>query len=162
MGERLTEATRVVQRASNNVSCATRQAPQESTQEGLYDDAWDALREHNYKKAADGFARAWNDSPTGPLADEATFWHATALARGGDSTAAISVFRQMLDAYPRSPRRGEASAILAWLLVAAHQLTEAEGHFRAALDDTHEGVRASAREGLKNLASEQRDRRLRQ
>jgi TolA-binding protein len=142
---------RVAQGASTGVVSASQPTRQESLQEGLYDDAWDTLREHDFEKAADGFGRVLNDSPAGPLADEATFWRAAALARSGDSAAAMSAFRQMLDAYPKSPRRGEASTILGWLLVAAHQPTEAEDRFRAAVDDTHEDVRASARAGLKNL-----------
>jgi hypothetical protein len=139
---------RVAQRAPTGVEGSTRQRQQEAQ----YDDAWDALREHDYKKAADGFARVTSGSPAGPLADEATFWRATALARSGDAAAAIPAFRELLDAYPKSPRRGEASAILGWLLMAAHAPTEAADRFRAAIDDAHEDVRASAREGLEALA----------
>jgi TolA-binding protein len=138
---------RVAQRAPMGVERTT----QPRQQEAQYDDAWDALREHDYKKAAEGFARVSNDAPAGPLADEAMFWRATALARGGDAAAAMSAFRRLLDAYPKSPRRGEASTILGWLLVAAHEPTEAEDRFGAAIDDAHEDVRASAREGLETL-----------
>jgi ferric-dicitrate binding protein FerR (iron transport regulator) len=141
---------RVAQRASTAVE--PQPTRREAQQEARYDDAWDALRAHDYKKAGDDFARVLNDAPSGPLADEAAFWRATALARSNDSVAAMSAFRQMLDAYPQSPRRGEASTILGWLLVAAHQPTEAEDRFRAAVDDPHEDVRASAREGLETLA----------
>jgi len=143
---------RVAQRASTDVERAANPTRREAQPEAQYDDAWDALRARDYKEAADGFGRVLNESPAGPLADEAAFWRATALARGDDSAAALSAFRQMLDAYPRSPRRGEASTILGWLLIAAHEPTEAEGRFRAAVDDPHEDVRASAREGLDALA----------
>ncbi len=144
---------RVAQRASKDIERAAQQPTRrEAQQEAQYDDAWDALRAHDYKQAGNDFARVLNDAPSGPLADEAAFWRATALARGNDSVAAMSAFRQMLDAYPQSPRRGEASTILGWLLLAAHQPTEAEGRFRAAVDDPHEDVRASAREGLETLA----------
>ncbi|HSZ81326.1 MAG TPA: FecR domain-containing protein [Polyangia bacterium] len=139
---------RVAQRAPTDVERTT----QQTQQEARYDDAWDALRAHDYKKAAEGFARVSNGSPAGSLADEAAFWRATALARSGDAAAAVPAFRAMLDAYPRSPRRGEASAILGWLLIAAHEPTEAADRFRAAIDDVHEDVRASAREGLEALA----------
>jgi TolA-binding protein len=142
----------VAQRASTDVERAANPTRREAQPEAQYDDAWDALRARDYKEAADGFGRVLNESPAGPLADEAAFWRATALARGDDSAAALSAFRQMLDAYPRSPRRGEASTILGWLLIAAHEPTEAEGRFRAAVDDPHEDVRASAREGLDALA----------
>ncbi|HTA19820.1 MAG TPA: tetratricopeptide repeat protein [Polyangia bacterium] len=143
---------RVAQRASMDVEHAAQPRQREAQQEAQYDDAWDALRAHDYEKAADGFARVLRDSPEAPLADEAAFWRATALARGDDSQAALSAFRQMLDAYPQSPRRGEASTILGWLLIAAHAPTEAADRFRAAIDDPHEDVRASAREGLETLA----------
>jgi TolA-binding protein len=143
---------RVAQRASMDVERAMNPPRREAQHEAQYDDAWDALRARDYGRAADGFGRVLNDSPAGPLADEAAFWRATALARGGDAAAAMSAFRQMLDVYPSSPRRGEASTILGWLLVAAHQPLEAEGRFRAAVDDPQDNVRASAREGLDTLA----------
>jgi ferric-dicitrate binding protein FerR (iron transport regulator) len=143
---------RVAQSAPMDVEHAAQPRQREAQQEAQYDDAWDALRAHDYKKAADGFARVLRDSPAVPLADEAAFWRATALARGDDSQAALSAFRQMLDAYPQSRRRGEASTILGWLLIAAHEPTAAADRFRAAIDDPHEDVRASAREGLEALA----------
>ncbi len=143
---------RVAQRASMDVEHATEPMQRQAQQEAQYDDAWDALRAHDYKKAADGFERVLRDAPSAPLADEAAFWRATALARGDDSQAALSAFRQMLDAYPRSPRRGEASTILGWLLIAAHAPNEAADRFRAAIDDAHADVRASAREGLETVA----------
>ena len=142
---------RVAQRESTDVELATQPTSEEPQQEAQYDDAWDALRAHDYKKAADGFARVLKDAPAAPLADEASFWRATALARDDDSPAALAAFRQMLDAYPKSPRRGEASTILGWFLFAAHQPIEAEDRFHAAVDDPHEDVRASAREGLETL-----------
>ena len=142
---------RVAQRASTDLERMARPTRSEAQQEAQYDDAWDALRAHDYQKAADGFGRVLNHAPAAPLADEAAFWRATALARANDP-AAVSAFRQMLDAYPRSPRRGEASTILGWLLIAAHQPLEAEDRLRAAVDDPHEDVRASAREGLETLA----------
>jgi TolA-binding protein len=142
-----------VQRVASRPSMAIERAahPRGAQQEAQYDDAWDALRAHDYKKAAEIFGRLLKESPGAPLADEAAFWRATALARGDDSQGALAAFRQMLDAYPQSPRRGEASTIVGWLLVAAHEPTEAEARFRAAIDDPHEDVRASAREGLETL-----------
>jgi hypothetical protein len=56
----------------------------------------------------------------------------------------------------RSQRRGEASAILGWLLVDAHRPREAEALFRAAAADPHANVRASARDGLDAIARAQR------
>jgi TolA-binding protein len=125
-------------------------------QEVLYDDAWDALRARRFDAAAKGFAHVLAESQSGPLADEASFWRATALARGGESAAAIDAFRQLMAAYPRSPRRGEAAAILGWLLFDAHRPEEAAALFQAASADPHANVRASAREGLEALARAKR------
>jgi TolA-binding protein len=121
-------------------------------QEVLYDDAWDALRARRFDAAAKGFARVLAESGSGPIADEAAFWGATALARGGETERARAAFHELLLAYPRSSRRGEASAILGWLLVDAHRPEEAEPLFREAAADPHPNVRASARDGLEAIA----------
>jgi len=124
-------------------------------QEVLYDDAWDALRARRFDEAAAGFARVLAEAPTGPLADEAAFWRATAIARGGGSARAIAAFEAFLVKY-RTARRGEASAILGWLLVDAHRGEEAAPLFRASADDPREGVRSSARDGLAAIARARR------
>jgi TolA-binding protein len=117
-------------------------------QEALYDDAWDALRARRFTAAATGFTRVLAEAPVGPFAAEAAFWRATALARGGASDKALGAYREFIGTYKTSPRRGEASAILGWLLVDAQRPEEATPLFGAALNDPHENVRASAREGL--------------
>ncbi|HEY2729148.1 MAG TPA: tetratricopeptide repeat protein [Polyangia bacterium] len=135
---------RVAARAEAGVARAL--AP--TRQEALYDDAWDALRARRFDEAATGFGRVLAESPSGPLADEAGFWRAIALARGKKNAEAVPAFRAFLATYPASPRRGEASAILGWLFVDAHRMEEAAALFRTAAQDPHESVRASAREGL--------------
>jgi tetratricopeptide (TPR) repeat protein len=122
-----------------------------SPEDAAYDDAWDAMRAGDFRKAAAGFARVHALSPAGVLADDAAFWTAVALARDGRGADAIAAFRNMLDGYPNSPRAGEASAMLGWLLVDAHQLDEAAKRFAAAADHPNEAVRASARKGLEEL-----------
>ena len=118
------------------------------TEERVYDDAWDAMRARNFRRAAVGFGRVVALAPTGALADEAAFWRAVALARDGSPAPAIVAFKQMLAGYPASPRRGEAAVILGWLLADAHQVEEAAALFRSAENDPSEVVRASARRGL--------------
>jgi hypothetical protein len=54
----------------------------------------------------------------------------------------------MLDGYPASSRRGEAAAMVGWLLIDAGRPDEARAHFRAADSDPSARVRASARQGL--------------
>ena len=122
-----------------------------SPEEVAYNDAWDAMRANDFRTAATGFARVHALSPAGTLADDAAFWQSVALARGGRGAEAIVSFRAMIDDYPASPRVGEASAMLGWLLVDAHQLDEAVRRFEAAAGDHVETVRASARKGLDAL-----------
>ena len=117
-------------------------------QEALYDDAWDALRARRFAAAATEFTRVLSEAPLGPFAAEAAFWRATALARGGESDKALVAYREFIGTYKTSPRRGEASAILGWLLVDARRPEEAAPLFGAALSDPHENVRVSARQGL--------------
>jgi len=124
-----------------------------SAEETAYNDAWDALRANDFRKAAAGFARVVALSPAGPLADDAAYWRAVSLARAARGSEAIAAFRELLDEYPSSPRAGEASAMLGWLLVDANELVEAERRFRAAANDASESVRASARSGLDALAA---------
>jgi len=123
-----------------------------SPEEVAYNDAWDAMRANDFRTAATGFARVHALSPAGTLADDAAFWQSVALARGGRAAEAIVAFREMIDGYPVSPRVGEASAMLGWLLVDAHQLDEAARRFEAAAGDHSDTVRDSARRGLDALA----------
>jgi TolA-binding protein len=117
-------------------------------QEQLYDDAWDALRAGRFDKAAAGFARVLSESPRGPLGDEAAFWRATSLARGGHPEKALPAFEEYVATYRSSTRHNEAATILGWLLVDAHRPAEAVPLFRGATQDPDASVRKSAREGL--------------
>ena len=116
-----------------------------------YNDAWSALRAHRFHDAAAAFARALAVAPEGPLADDARYWHAVALAREPRPADAITAFRELLDEHPGSGHHGEASAMLGWLLVDARQLGEARTRFEAATTDASDDVRASARAGLAAL-----------
>ena len=127
------------------VHVGTRQA---GAEELAYDDAWDAMRAGDFRRAAEGFGRVVALAPAGGLADEAAFWRAVAMARDGAPARAIGAFKQMLAGYPASPRRGEAAVILGWLLADAHQSSEAAALFRSAVNDPSEVVRTSARRGL--------------
>jgi TolA-binding protein len=141
-----------LRRVAARAEAAAARALAPTRQEALYDDAWDALRGRRFDDAATGFGRVLAESPSGPLADEARFWRAIALARGKKSAEAVAALRAFLVTCPASPRRGEASAILGWLFVDAHRTEEATALFRSAAEDPHESVRVSAREGLGALA----------
>ena len=126
--------------------------PAATDAEAAYNDAWDAMRASDFRRAAAGFARVLALGPGAALGDDCAYWRAVALARASDTTLAIDAFRDMLRAYPSSPRRGQAAAMLGWLLVDARQLDEAALRFRAATADPNEAVRTSAGKGLAALA----------
>ncbi len=128
---------------------------QPSVAERSYEVAWQALRAADYTAAADGFARTIELAS--PLSEDAAFWRGVALARAfrlhaGTSAPARDAFVAFLDRYPRSPRVGEASAMLGWLLVDAGDPAAATARFTAAKDDPVDSVRASARRGLAAIA----------
>jgi TolA-binding protein len=128
-----------------------RPQPQPSPESIAYNEAWTALRAQRFHAAAAAFARALALAPEGPLADDARYWHAVALAREPRPLDAILAFRELLDEHAGGAHRGEASAMLGWLLVDAKQLAEARTRFTTAADDADGSVRASAVSGLEAL-----------
>ena len=117
-----------------------------------YDAAWSALRAGELAHAAIGFARARELAPDGPLADDAAYWRAVALARAHQRDEAIAAFRTVIDG-ARSVHAGAASAMLGWLLLDDNaSRVEAGQRFRAAADDPDPEVRASSRAGLAAIA----------
>jgi len=142
----------IARRAPRGLEPGVERALRPSRQEELYDDAWDALRGRRFDEAAVGFERVLSESPTGPLADEAAFWRATSLARGGHPEKAVPAFQEFVRKYRSSRRLGEASTILGWLLVDAHRTEEAAAYFRGAVSDADGNVRRSARDGLRAIA----------
>lgn len=152
--------------ATNDTSRAKRRRPEPvappapsvppSTQrkpyEVAYDNAWMSMRASDFSTAAAAFARVSLLDPDGPLAEDASFWNAVALERAKESAEAADAFRFFIEHFPRSPRIGEASAMLGWILVDAHQPAEAARRFRAALTDPTPAIRESAQVGLDALA----------
>jgi len=126
--------------------------PARAADELAYDDAWAAMRAGDFTRAATAFSRVFLLAPDGALAEDASFWHAVALARGGRRAESITAFRDFLAMHARSARAGEASAMVGWLLVESGQRDEAARRFQAAAADPRPAVRRSAREGLDALA----------
>lgn len=123
----------------------------EAPQEVAFVGAWAAMRQDEFGAAALGFARALALAPDGPLAEDATFWHAVAVARLHRTGDAVTALRAFVAAFPASPRAGQASAMLGWLLVETHEPDEAARRFLAAEHDANLGARSSARAGLEAL-----------
>jgi TolA-binding protein len=130
------------------VSVPVPEPPARAVEEIAYDEAWSAMRSKDFGRAAAAFARVMILAPDGGIAEDAMFWHAVALARGGRRGQATTAFRDFLDAHARSPHAGEANAMLGWILLDAGARGEAVRRFRAAVDDPRKSVRDSARSGL--------------
>jgi hypothetical protein len=109
---------------------------------------WSALRAHNPKEAARAFAAAASQAGEQPLAEDASFWHAVALQRVAHDEAARTALAIFIARYPHSPRVGEASALLGWLLLENGDKPGASARFRAAMSDPVARVRNSASAGL--------------
>ena len=114
------------------------------------------MRSGDFARAAGGFARVVLLAPDSPLGEDAGFWRAVALARGKRSLEAIAAFHDFLDGHARSPRAGQASAMLGWLLIDDRVFDEAERRFQAAAGDPDPAVRRSAEAGLDALAGRNR------
>jgi hypothetical protein len=126
--------------------------PTESAAAHGFARGWRALRGGDYLAAAAAFGRAAEADPADPISEDARYWRAVALARGGRPAAARAEMAAFLTRYPTSPRAGEISAMLGWLLLDVHDRAGARRRFRAAADDRADAVRASARAGLQALA----------
>jgi len=117
--------------------------------EVAFDRGWERLRAGDARTAATEFERAALAAPRDPLAEDAWFWHAASLVRA-KSTGAVAALDRFLASYPSSPRHGEASAMLGWLVI--DNLDRAEALFRVAASDRAAPVRASAEKGLAAIA----------
>ena len=106
------------------------------------------LRASNLTGAAAVFERAATMSRNGTLAEEASYWHAVLLNRSGEQNGGHDALKNFLDRFPRSPRAGEASVRLGWLLLDRGDRQAASLRFRAGLDDGSTIVRKSAQAGL--------------
>lgn len=119
-----------------------------SAAERAFDEGWSALRKNDFAGAADAFSRAEQTQTGEALVEDARFWRAVALGRAGQVQAEAAAFQRFLSLHGSSPRAGEASAILGWLLLKQGQTDEAAKRFADASRDPREEVRQSARAGL--------------
>ena len=114
----------------------------------LFDRGWKQLREGRPQEAAQTFGEALERYPADPLAEDASFWRGVALVRAQAPQEALGALTAFLNAYPRSSRIGETSALLGWILLGKGDIDGAEARFRVAEADRVPSVRASAQKGL--------------
>jgi tetratricopeptide (TPR) repeat protein len=119
----------------------------------LFDAGWQELRAGRPAEAARIFGDALARYPGDALAEDAAFWHGVALRRAQQRPAAVKALTAFLDKHRRSPRVGEASAMLGWLLLEGGDLDGAERRFQAAAKDPVKSVRDSAAKGLTAVAT---------
>jgi outer membrane protein assembly factor BamD (BamD/ComL family) len=110
-----------------------------------------ALRRADFAAAAEAFARIESAQSNEPLVEDARFWRAVALGRAGQTQAEAVALERFLALHPGSPRAGEASAILGWLLIKQGRIAEAEQRFTTAAHDLREEVKHSAQAGLSQI-----------
>lgn len=118
----------------------------------FFQEGWNALSAGRAAAAAELFQRAVDADGRDRLAGEARFWIGVAQARDGQSAAATATLEQFIKNHPASPRAGEATVMLGWLLVDAAAWSRAEHAFLRAEADRADVVRASARKGLQAIA----------
>jgi len=132
---------------------ARQEQPSRQVAEISFEDGWRALRTGDPRAAAAAFDRVLTDSPGDPLAEDAGFWKAVCFDRAGLDADAAAAFGWFLHRYSASPRAGEASAMLGWLLLDAGDLNAAESQFRSATADRAAHVRQAAAKGLEAIES---------
>jgi TolA-binding protein len=123
----------------------------------MFDLGWKQLGAGNTNEAAATFGEALELYPNDPLAEDAFFWRSVAFVRMKRSEQGAKSLAAFLGRYPRSPRAGEASAMLGWILLERNDIDQAEKRFRAVVDDPVKSVRASAQKGLDAVAAKRQE-----
>jgi TolA-binding protein len=124
-----------------------------SAVEIAFADGWQALRAQRFAEGAAAFARASAAAGRAPLAEDAWFWMAVCQARVPRPAQARSSLSAFIERFPRSPRVGEASGMLGWILLDEGELEGAARRFSVAARDPGDEVRRSARAGLEQVAA---------
>jgi tetratricopeptide (TPR) repeat protein len=109
------------------------------------------LRANDAAGATRSFAAACRIAQREALGEDACFWVGAAAKRAGDPATARDALTKFLAAYPKSPRTGEAAALLGWILYDAGELDAAQQRFDAAAHDRVAKVVDSATRGLEAI-----------
>ena len=131
---------------------APKAAPTPSASELAFQRGWHALRDNDPTRAAVDFESALQLSPTGELAEDATFWRSVAWSRAGRRDLARDGFAAFLASFPRSVRASEAALLLGETLLEAGDLDRAERWLRQAREAQVVRIRTRAEVGLAELA----------
>jgi hypothetical protein len=123
-------------------------APAATPSERAFAEGWEALRAGDYGSATEHLERSAALAPTAPLAEDARYWRAVALVRAGQRGRGRAAMEEYLQRHGGSPRAGEVSAMLGWLLLEGRECAAARTRFSQAADDHAASTRQSAREGL--------------
>ncbi len=126
--------------------------PAPSPGEEAFRQGWSDLKRNDAQAAARQFELACKQARAGSVAEDACFWAGAAAKRANQLPSARAALQRFLRRFPRSPRAGEASALLGWLLYDAGDIDRAEPLFRAAERDSVPRVVDSARRGLQAIA----------
>ena len=118
-----------------------------------FEKGWLALKEGRYHLAASAFDRACNSRIESPLNEDAAYWRAVSYRYAGKTGLAEKSLRRFLSQYGSSPRVGEASVMLGWILFENGRLAESRTLFESATKDSVAKVRESARAGLQRIGS---------
>jgi tetratricopeptide (TPR) repeat protein len=126
--------------------------PAPSPAEAAFVEAWSAFRAGRFGGAINAFGDVLRLDPAGPLAEDARYWRAVAMARTGALPRnIIDEVAAFLRQYPHSAHADEASLLLGWKLVDAGRRDEAARYFQVALQARAKEVRESARAGIDGL-----------
>jgi len=125
----------------------------EAPSQSAFAKGWHAMKQERFQQAAELFSEAIESGTSENAKQDASYWRAAALGRAGERFKAIEAFRWFVGHYPKSPRVGEASAMLGWLLIEDNRFDEAEIHFFRGSQDMSMRVRASAEAGLDAVKS---------
>jgi tol-pal system protein YbgF len=96
-------------RATESSSAPVRTAALTSPQaQSLYDQAYNAYSQRNYRAASEGFEQFLQRHPTDPLAGSAQFWLGEAAFTGGEYRKAADLFLKTTTNYPDNEKAAES------------------------------------------------------
>ena len=126
-----------------------------SRAEVAFDVGYRAVKRGDYAQAVAELEVAIAAAQHLPLAEDARYWLAVALARAGKNKRATVAMDDFLRRHGRSLRAGEIAVMYGWISVEQGELDRARRLFGRARADAVKRVRDSAMEGLRAVEREQ-------